>query len=184
MTHPDLTSAQVIAATPSGGSSYGEPLVSRSAHTRATFRPTPHCAIDWPLLRSFLSPAELCTLLPGRLSQNRFETVPLLQRCGAEVWRSDDPRSEADEIMANIMTEMIDLAVDTGTDAWTQDGWYCIDCVRELLKQRLWKWWYTKKQESGHMFHSRTDSSLTCLDILPTLAGVSEQVNCWCVLLP
>ncbi|EPS99091.1 hypothetical protein FOMPIDRAFT_1147747, partial [Fomitopsis schrenkii] len=112
---------------------------------------------NWPLLRGLVSPAELRTLLPGHLPQNRFETTALLQYYDAELWLSGLTRSKADEIMANMMTELIDLSVDTGTDAWTQDGWYCLDCVRELLKQRLWQWWYAKKRE----------------------AGKPEQVNCW-----
>ena len=94
-----------------------------------------------------MSPAELRTFLPGRLPHNSSETVPLLHRYGADMWQSGRPRSDADETLTRMMTEIIDLHVDTGTDAWTQEGWYCIDCVRELFKQRLWRWWYAKKRE-------------------------------------
>ena len=139
---------------------YGELLVSKANVRSDVWSNFAVRQKDWPLLRGFISPVELRMLLPGRLPHNSSETVPLSQRYGAElVWTHDDPRSEADEIIANMMKEIIALDVGDGTDAWAQDGWYCIDCVQELLRQRLWQWWHAKKRE-GNALASVTNELL------------------------
>ncbi|KZT74887.1 hypothetical protein DAEQUDRAFT_720072 [Daedalea quercina L-15889] len=103
---------------------------------------------NWPLLRGFLSLDEVRTLLPGRLQHNSTETKPLCKRLGSEFWLVHRPRPEADEVFTNLMKEMIQLPVDDAV-AWSADEWYCHDCVRELFKQRLWRWWHAKKREAG-----------------------------------
>ncbi|KAH9937419.1 uncharacterized protein B0H18DRAFT_970496 [Fomitopsis serialis] len=105
-------------------------------------------ATNWPLIRGFISLFEFTTLLPGHLPRNDIETTPLLQRLGSEHYFRGTCRAEADEIITKLMEEMIETDVDGG-GTWTRDGWYCLDCVRELFKERLWRWWYAKKREGG-----------------------------------
>ncbi|GBE78054.1 hypothetical protein SCP_0109360 [Sparassis crispa] len=61
----------------------------------------------------------------------------------------DGPGIDYAELFGEILS--LPAGADEGTDptlgAWDADGWFCVGCVRELCRARLWRWWLARKQE-------------------------------------
>ena len=49
-----------------------------------------------------------------------------------------------------VFHEMVDLEVEpVNNDAeeqWAKDDWYCLDCIKELYRQRFMLWWKKTRQ--------------------------------------
>ncbi|KAI0762675.1 hypothetical protein C8Q74DRAFT_170562 [Fomes fomentarius] len=100
------------------------------------------------LLSGMLPVQERASLLPGLLSRNGDVTRPLLEH----VYKGNNGRWITEQ---DLFSELIDL--DPGEDeagteevhSWSKDGWYCLDCLKELYKQRYMAWWKQAQAKSG-----------------------------------
>lgn len=66
-------------------------------------------------------------------------------------------------------TKMMDEIMDIHDDQehiWQKDKWYCFQCVEQLMKERLWRWWRERKEQGGSSFISQQDSPLTSMCVL------------------
>ncbi|EMD41884.1 hypothetical protein CERSUDRAFT_90467 [Gelatoporia subvermispora B] len=92
---------------------------------------------NWPLLKGCLNPREMCNLLDALLPRNPEETT----------WIIDDMKGEISKFeYKGMMEEMLALEPDP-SGIWSKDQWYCLECVRELFRQRFRKWLLERKRK-------------------------------------
>lgn len=132
--------------------------------------------LDIDLLSGMLPVQERAWLLPGLLSRNRDVTGPLLEH----IYKGNNGDCIAEQ---DLFSELIDL--DPGEDevgteedhSWSKDGWYCLNCLKELYKQRYMAWWKQAKAKSVSIF--------SLLDVQwierSLLGGAPVQDDCWYV---
>ncbi|KAI0374460.1 hypothetical protein BV20DRAFT_1011510 [Pilatotrama ljubarskyi] len=93
-------------------------------------------------LAGILSFRERVLLLPGLLPRNQDEKLALLRHFHNQHRVHDEA----------LICEMMDMEVD-GEDAddgqWSKDEWYCLECIKQLFRQRFMLWWRDAKLRSG-----------------------------------
>ncbi|PSR80757.1 hypothetical protein PHLCEN_2v6673 [Hermanssonia centrifuga] len=128
---------------------------------------------NWFLWSSEVSPSMFCTLLPGRLQDNRLETRSLKKYLMA---RDDCGRLTFD--FNKFFEEIFELAersrsVNFGhpweNHVWNKDEWYCTSCLMDLMREVLFKWWIRRKIKAKGMHATdKQKYSGTCLTLRDT----------------
>ena len=96
------------------------------------------------LLGGLMSTEELAAMLPGALYRNRDEMRLLRHHI-----------NNAQHFIAveTIVHQMMGTDLE-GEDAdgehWSKDEWYCIECIKQLFRNRFMLWWREAKQQSEH----------------------------------
>ncbi|OCH87460.1 hypothetical protein OBBRIDRAFT_889761 [Obba rivulosa] len=94
---------------------------------------------NWTLLKGCLNPREMCDLLDALLPRNKIEVSPII----------DDMKGKVDEFdYKGMIEEMLEMEPDP-LGMWSKDQWYCLECVRELFRQRFRKWLLARKLNRG-----------------------------------
>ena len=105
---------------------------------------------DISLLSGVLTPYERMALLPGLLPRNREETKLLL----THIMKSRNQKRIPEK---DLFHELVDLEIGDDGDAvqeahqWSKDGWYCLECMKDLYRQRLLDWWRQAKVKSAYL---------------------------------
>ncbi|PCH43512.1 hypothetical protein WOLCODRAFT_164501 [Wolfiporia cocos MD-104 SS10] len=112
---------------------------------------------DWPMLRALIGPYMLGKMLPGQLPKS-YEPLQISEyidglRVGNHVRADPIPYEQ-------LMVELIEreklrcmLRTEDGPDvdvtpgSWSTDGRYCIQCIADLFRRQLWRWWLERKQQ-------------------------------------
>ncbi|KAH9922019.1 uncharacterized protein BXZ73DRAFT_104276 [Epithele typhae] len=81
-------------------------------------------------------------LLPGLLMRNPWECDAMY----GHLWHGNGGKV-VDE--AALFHEMVNLDMGPDAESWSKDGWYCLDCMRELHRQRFMQWWKVTKAKNG-----------------------------------
>nr|VWP01410.1 DNA helicase (EC [Ganoderma boninense] len=95
------------------------------------------------LLTGLFPIRERISLLPGLLPRNG-EECKLIEENILTPRVSDREKT--------VFHEMVDLEVDDDAPAeeqWSKDEWYCLDCIKELYRQRFLPWWKKTRQGDG-----------------------------------
>ncbi|CDO76424.1 hypothetical protein BN946_scf184781.g1 [Trametes cinnabarina] len=95
------------------------------------------------LLAGMLVAADEGSLLPGLLPRNRYE----LQLLYNHLLQNGPPISS--DVVVGEMIAMDTDGAGADEETWSFDDWYCLDCIRELYRQRFMRWWREKKQKNG-----------------------------------
>ncbi|KZT06332.1 uncharacterized protein LAESUDRAFT_679904 [Laetiporus sulphureus 93-53] len=98
---------------------------------------------NWDLLRGIFCPTFLGTFYPNNLQMNNTEVNLLLDYLSDVKSRF---RNYITFDYAQFMEEIVELHDE---EAWSRDGWYCLECVSDLLRERFVWWWLEKKQKAG-----------------------------------
>ncbi|KAI0076288.1 hypothetical protein K474DRAFT_1663274 [Panus rudis PR-1116 ss-1] len=94
---------------------------------------------NWHYLQGYLKRSlASAELLPGLLCRNQTEMT--LFR-----WHIAGLQGAGGHIFARLVEDIFDL--EDGN--WDKTQWYCLNCIRELMMQRLWKWWREQKVQGG-----------------------------------
>ena len=99
------------------------------------------------------------SLLPGLLPRNASERNALTEYLLA----GNNGRAISER---DILHELIDIVPDAdGTDGeahhqWSKDEWYCLECIKDLFRQRFMVWWRQKKEKSTYCTHSSFEACL------------------------
>ncbi|KAF9817511.1 hypothetical protein IEO21_03362 [Rhodonia placenta] len=99
-------------------------------------------ATTWPLLRGQLCQTKLFARMPGNLGRNGGEKQQFLLSTNWGVFIG----SQFD--YTKMMDEIMDIH-DDQEHIWQKDKWYCFQCVEQLMKERLWRWWRERKEQEG-----------------------------------
>ncbi|KAI0359090.1 hypothetical protein OH77DRAFT_1420643 [Trametes cingulata] len=94
-------------------------------------------------LAGILSFRDKVLLLPGLLPRNREEQGLLLDHLRPA------QRNVPDEILVREMMEMELEGEDADDEQWSKDEWYCLECIKQLFRQRFMLWWRKAKHENG-----------------------------------
>ncbi|KZT06333.1 uncharacterized protein LAESUDRAFT_812919 [Laetiporus sulphureus 93-53] len=106
-------------------------------------------ANNWGLLHGHLSPSIFETLLHGRLRYNIWEMMRMYEILFAQENGTVSFRSpNYNQVMEGLFDTVVPGEGDA-PDVWSKDGWYCLECVRTLFKERLMWYWRAKKEEAG-----------------------------------
>ncbi|KAI0757301.1 hypothetical protein C8Q80DRAFT_1132958 [Daedaleopsis nitida] len=98
------------------------------------------------LLSGTLSVPDKLKLLPGLLPDNRTEFHLLREH----LWRGHNQHRIPEDAIFHALVDL-DQAEDgsEGGKEWSKDGWYCLDCIKELYRRRFMEWWRHEKAKSG-----------------------------------
>ncbi|KAI0336114.1 hypothetical protein GY45DRAFT_1239335 [Cubamyces sp. BRFM 1775] len=95
------------------------------------------------LLGGLIGSGEQTALLPGALHRNRDE-MRLLQ-----YHIKNTQRLIATETIVHEMMAMEPEGEDTDGEQWSKDEWYCMECIKQLFRNRFMLWWREAKRQGG-----------------------------------
>ena len=133
---------------------------------------------DMFLLGGLIGSGEQTALLPGALHRNRDE-MRLLQ-----YHIKNTQRLIATETIVHEMMAMEPEGEDTDGEQWSKDEWYCMECIKQLFRNRFMLWWREAKRQGEHHMayapvlvlrwtHHRLISVLQAVRPLKMTAGTS-----------
>ena len=96
------------------------------------------------LLGGLMSTEELVALLPGALYRNRDEMRLLRHHI------NNSQHFIAVETIVHQMMGMDLEGEDADGEHWSKDEWYCIECIKQLFRNRFMLWWREAKQQGEH----------------------------------
>ncbi|KAH9890977.1 hypothetical protein C8Q73DRAFT_104979 [Cubamyces lactineus] len=95
------------------------------------------------LLGGLMSTEEQTALLPGVLYRNRDEMRLLRHHI------KDHQRLIPTETIVHEMMDMDPEGEDADGEHWSKDEWYCMECIKQLFRNRFMLWWREAKRQSG-----------------------------------
>ncbi|KAI0768570.1 hypothetical protein BD413DRAFT_563060 [Trametes elegans] len=95
------------------------------------------------LLAGLVTIREKVKLLPGLLSVNHDEVGQLVGHL------RDHLQPVADEHLVRELMDMEPEGEDADNEHWSNNDWYCLECVKHLFRQRLMLWWRETKRQKG-----------------------------------
>ncbi len=96
-------------------------------------------------------------MLPGLLPRNGEERR-LIQSFILNSQAPDREKAVFHE-MVDLEVEPVDHDADAG-EQWSKDEWYCLNCIKELSRQRFLPWW--KKTKEGGEYLACSSPSWPC----------------------
>lgn len=97
-----------------------------------------------------------CTLLPGRLQDNRLETRSLKKylmardECGRLTFDFNKFFEEIFELAER--SRSVNFGHPWENHDWNKDEWYCTSCLTDLMREVLFKWWIRRKIKGITLF--------------------------------
>ena len=117
---------------------------------------------------------ERVSFFPGLLPRNTEECRQIEKHVLKPL--APDRESVVFHEMTDLELEPEEQDAHTG-EQWSKDEWYCLDCIKELSRQRFLPWWKKTKQGGECLLVHRATCGV--LNHFIAADGSTTQEDCW-----